>query len=217
MVEKKLKESVKEKEILLKEIHHRVKNNMQIISSLLNIQTRYLDDEESINVLKESQNRVKSMAMIHEKLYGSSDFNKIYFDDYIESLVWDLFYSYSIEKGTINPILEIDDVKLNIETSIPCGLIITELVSNSLKYAFPNQLKGELKVSLKNKDDHYKLIISDNGIGFPKNIDFKNTKSLGLELVNNLVEQIDGNIQLENSKGTKFKITFKELEYKERI
>jgi two-component sensor histidine kinase len=190
---------------------------MQIISSLLNIQTRYLDDEESINVLKESQNRVKSMAMIHEKLYGSSDFNKIYFDDYIESLVWDLFYSYSIEKGTINPILEIDDVKLNIETSIPCGLIITELVSNSLKYAFPNQLKGELKVSLKNKDDHYKLIISDNGIGFPKNIDFKNTKSLGLELVNNLVEQIDGNIQLENSKGTKFKITFKELEYKERI
>ena len=86
-----------------------------------------------------------------------------------------------------------------------------------MKYAFPNQLKGELKVSLKNKDDHYKLIISDNGIGFPKNIDFKNTKSLGLELVNNLVEQIDGNIQLENSKGTKFKITFKELEYKERI
>jgi PAS domain S-box-containing protein len=217
LTEKRLKESVKEKEILLKEIHHRVKNNMQIISSLLNIQTLYVDDDESINVLKESQNRVKSMAMIHEKLYGSKNFNKICFPDYIESVVWDLFYSYSIEKDTIIPLLDIDDIRLNIETSIPCGLIITELVSNCFKYAFPDNRKGELKVSLKIKQDYYVLTISDDGIGFPKNIDFNNTKTLGLELVNNLVNQIEGTIQLNTNLGTEFVIKFKELQYKERI
>ena len=216
--EKELKDSLREKEVLLQEIHHRVKNNMQIISSLLNIQTRYVDDEESVNILKESQNRVRSMAMIHEKLYRSKNFNKIYFADYIESLVWDLFYSYNIKKGTIIPVLDIDDIKLNIETSVPCGLIITELVSNSLKYAFPDQPKGELEVSLKTKGDQYELTISDDGVGFPVNIDFKNTDSLGLQLVNSLTDQIDGKIELTSApgKGTEFKIYFKELIYKER-
>ncbi len=212
-----LTNSIREKEVLLQEIHHRVKNNMQIISSLLNIQTRYVDDAEAVNVLKESQNRVKSMAMIHEKLYNSQSFNKIYFVDYIESLVWDLFYSYSIKKGTIKPVLDIDDVKLNIETSVPCGLIITELVSNCLKYAFPDGRQGELKVSLKIKDDYYELKISDNGIGFPENIDFKNTESLGLQLVNSLTDQIDGEIELDSTNGTEFKIRFQELVYKDRI
>ena len=216
--EDELKNSIREKEILLQEIHHRVKNNMQIISSLLNIQARYVDDNETVNVLKESQNRVKSMAMIHEKLYQSKNFNKIYFADYIESLVWDLFYSYSVEKGTIKPVLEIDDVKLNIETSVPCGLIIVELVSNSLKYAFPDKHKGELKVSLKSKGNYYVLTISDNGVGIPENVDFKNTDSLGLRLVNSLTDQIDGEIELKTSShGTEFKITFQELVYMERI
>ena len=215
--EKEIQDSLHEKEILLQEIHHRVKNNMQIISSLLSIQTRYIDDEESINVLKESQNRVKSLAMIHEKLYKSKNFNKIYLIDYIESLVWDLFYSYAIEKGRIKPILDIDDIKLNIETSVPCGLIITELVSNSLKYAFPDQREGVLKVSLKIKEDFYELSISDNGIGIPENIDFFNTDSLGLQLVNSLTDQIDGEIEFDRSNGTKFTITFKELVYKDRF
>jgi PAS domain S-box-containing protein len=214
--EKELKDSLREKEVLLQEIHHRVKNNMQIISSLMNIQTRYVDDAEAVNVLKESQNRVRSMAMIHEKLYRSKNFNKIYFAEYIESLVWDLFYSYSIRKGTVNPVLDIDDIKLNIETSVPCGLIITELVSNSLKYAFPDNLKGELKVCLKIIEDHYELTISDNGVGFPTNIDFKNTDSLGLQLVNSLTDQIDGEIELNSTHGTEFKIRFKELIYKDR-
>jgi PAS domain S-box-containing protein len=215
--EKEIQDSLHEKEILLQEIHHRVKNNMQIISSLLSIQTRYVDDEESINVLKESQNRVKSLAMIHEKLYKSKNFNKIYLIDYIESLVWDLFYSYAIEKGRIKPILDIDDIKLNIETSVPCGLIITELVSNSLKYAFPDQSEGVLNVSLKIKDDFYELCISDNGIGIPENIDFYNTDSLGLQLVNSLTDQIDGEIEFDRSNGSKFTITFKELVYKDRF
>ena len=215
--ENEIQDSLHEKEILLQEIHHRVKNNMQIISSLLSIQTRYVDDEESINVLKESQNRVKSLAMIHEKLYKSKNFNKIYLLDYIESLVWDLFYSYAIEKGRIKPILDIDDIKLNIETSVPCGLIITELVSNCLKYAFPDQSEGELMVSLKIIDDFYELTICDNGIGIPENIDFFNTDSLGLQLVNSLTDQIDGEIDFDRSNGTKFTITFKELVYKDRF
>jgi PAS domain S-box-containing protein len=215
--EKEIQDSLHEKEILLQEIHHRVKNNMQIISSLLSIQTRYVDDKESINVLKESQNRVKSLAMIHEKLYKSKNFDKIYLLDYIESLVWDLFYSYAIKKGRIIPILDIDDIKLNIETSVPCGLIITELVSNCLKYAFPNQKEGELKVSLKSIGNEYKLIISDNGIGIPENIDFFNTDSLGLQLVNSLTDQIDGKIEFNRDNGTEFKITFKELVYKDRF
>lgn len=212
-----LKDSIREKEVLLKEIHHRVKNNMQIISSLMNIQTRYLDDKESINVLKESQNRVKSMSMIHEKLYRSKKFDKVYFAEYIENLVWDLFYSYSIEKGKIEPILEIDDVKLNIETSVPLGLIITELVSNCLKYAFPGSLTGTLCVSLKDLGEKYELIIKDNGIGFPETIDYKNTDSLGLQLVNSLTDQIDGEIELIIGNGTEFRIVFTELIYKERI
>jgi len=212
-----LKNSIREKEVLLKEIHHRVKNNMQIISSLMSIQTRYLDDEESINVLKESQNRVKSMSMIHEKLYRSKKFDKVYFAEYIENLVWDLFYSYSIEKGKIEPILEIEDVKLNIETSVPLGLIITELVSNCLKYAFPCSLNGSLLVSLKNLGEKYELIIKDDGIGFPENIDYKNTDSLGLQLVNSLTDQIDGEIELNTCNGTEFRIIFTELIYRERI
>jgi len=215
--ENEIQDSLHEKEILLQEIHHRVKNNMQIISSLLSIQTRYVDDEESINVLKESQNRVKSLAMIHEKLYKSKNFNKIYLLDYIESLVWDLFYSYGIEKGRIKPILDIDDVKLNIETSVPCGLIITELVSNCLKYAFPDQREGKLEVSLKIVDDFYELTICDNGVGIPEDIDFFNTDSLGLQLVNSLTDQIDGKIEFDRSNGTKFTIIFKELIYKDRF
>ncbi len=209
--------SLKEKKNLLQEIHHRVKNNMQIISSLLNLQTQYVADEEAVSVLKESQNRVKSMAMIHEKIYLSDDLAHINFVDYIQSLVSNLFYSYSIEKGRINSILEVEDVNLNMETAVPCGLIISELVSNSLKYAFPDEMKGEILVSLKPMDDKYELIVSDDGIGLPKDLDFKNLDSLGLLLVQNLSNQIEGEMDVNNSPGTEFKIVFKELIYKERL
>ncbi len=213
-----IRASLKEKEILLQEIHHRVKNNMQIISSLLNLQKRYVDgDEVALDVLKESQNRVTSMAMIHEKLYQSNDFMHINIGNYVENLVTDLFYSYAIPKSKIIPIVDSDEIQLNIETSIPCGLIISELVSNSLKYAFPNERTGEIRLSIKVEDDGYHLTVSDNGIGLPENFDFKNTESLGLELVNNLVDQIDGTIKLDSSSGTKFNIKFQELEYKKRI
>ncbi|WP_321421617.1 PAS domain S-box protein [uncultured Methanobacterium sp.] len=213
-----LKCSLEEKEVLLKEIHHRVKNNMQIISSLLNLQKSYVtNNETAVDVLKESQNRVKSMAMIHEKLYLSTDLTQIDFENYIKSLVLDLFHTYAICKEQINITITVKDIMLNIETALPCGLIINELVSNSLKYAFPQGREGELKLSLKKFDDNYELIISDNGIGFPENLNYKKTNSLGLQLVNNLVSQIEGTISMNTNHGTEFKIIFKELNYQERM
>ena len=216
-VENNLKASLKDKEILLREIHHRVKNNMQIISSLLNLQTKYVNDEEAVNVLKESQNRVKSMAIIHEKLYQSKNLTNISFADYIQSLILNLFYSYNIDKTRIIPILKIEDISLNIETAVPCGLIISELISNSLKYAFPNHISGEIIISLKSLRDRYQLCICDNGIGLKEDIDFNNLKTLGLLLVTSLTEQIDGKLTIHREHGTQFEITFKELKYEERI
>ena len=213
----KIKKSLEEKEILLKEIHHRVKNNLQIISSLLALQTNYVDNDETKNVLYESQNRIKSMAIVHEMLYQSNDLVTINFSKYIESLVNDLFYSYGV-KSNIKIILDAEPVLLNIETAIPCGLIIIELVSNSLKYAFPDDMPGKIIVTLYSNDNTFELIISDNGTGLPESIDFKNVNSsLGLQLVNLLVKQLDGSIKLDKTEGTKFIIKFKELEYNKRL
>ncbi len=219
-----LKSSVNEKEILIKEIHHRVKNNMQIISSLLNLQSQHLTDDEKVarDVLKESQNRVKSMAMIHEKLYQSKDFTHIKFEDYVKRLLSDLFYSYNTKINQINLVVDVEDVDLNIETAVPCGLIISELFSNSMKYAFPEGRNGEIMVSLKKQEKkeqnlNFILTVSDDGVGLPSDFDFRNTRTLGLELVNNLTKQIDGTIELDRSHGTKFKIAFNELDYKKRL
>ena len=212
-----IKTSLNEKNILLQEIHHRVKNNMQIISSLLNLQTKYINDEEAVDILKESQNRVRSMAMIHEKLYQSKDLSHINFADYIQSLVSNLFYSYNTEKTYIKPIFEVENLSLNMDTAVPCGLIISELVSNSIKYAFPKGMNGEILVSLKFIDNKYELRISDNGIGMPANIDLNKLETLGLLLVTNLTEQIDGEITINRNHGTEFIIRFKEIKYKNRI
>jgi two-component sensor histidine kinase len=214
--EDEIKASLAEKDVLMREIHHRVKNNMQIVSSLLNLQTSYVEEEEAVNVLKESQNRVKSMAMIHEKLYQSHDLNHLNISNYIISLVTDLFSSYAIPQGQIKPIMDVEDANLNMETAVPCGLIISELISNSLKYAFPNGKKGEIHVTLKTKENRFHLTISDNGVGLPDDLDFQNTESLGLQLVNSLTNQLDGKIEVNRKHGTEFKITFKEAKYKER-
>lgn len=218
-MENAIKSSLNEKEILLKEIHHRVKNNMQIISSLLNLQKEYVDDFEAINVLQESQNRVKTMSIIHEKLYQSDDLTHINIKEYIEKLVNDLLYSYAVTN--VRQVLDIKEIKMNIETALPCGLIISELVSNSLKYAYESENNGsngnELKLSLAKIGDKFELRISDNGVGLPPNFDYKNTESLGLQLVNNLVDQLDGEIELKQNNGTEFRIVFKELHYKPRI
>jgi PAS domain S-box-containing protein len=211
-------ESLNEKEILIKEIHHRVKNNLQIISSLLDLQENYVkEDETAVNVLKESQNRVLSMAMIHEMLYQSKDLSNINFADYLRSLVSSLFHTYGVT-GRINMVINVDNVYLNVETSVPLGLITSELLSNSLKYAFPEDRKGEIVLSIISHKTDFELVISDNGIGFPEDVDFKNVESsLGLQLVNSLVNQLDGTIKLDRTNGTEFTIKFKELKYQERV
>ena len=215
--EKQIKQSLNEKEVLLKEIHHRVKNNLQIISSLLNLQSRYIEDENARGVFKESQNRIKSMALIHEKLYQSEDLTKIDFAEYIRSLTFHLFRSYSIDQSAVKLSINFEGVLFDIDTSIPCGLIINELISNSLKYAFPNGRKGKISVDLQLEEEKCVLIISDDGVGFPEGLDFQNTETLGLRLVNILVSQINGVITLDKCEGTSFKIEFTKLAYKERI
>ncbi|MGB3480051.1 MAG: histidine kinase dimerization/phosphoacceptor domain -containing protein [bacterium] len=211
--EDQLKASVKEKEILLKEIHHRVKNNLQIISSLLNLQSECFEDEKYRQSYRESQDRIKSMVLIHDKLYQSKDLANINTSDYINGLSRHLFESYNVRSDFIALKTDIEDIAMNIDTAIPCGLIINELISNALKYAFvkgSNDKKAEVKIQLcRDKGDSIELIVSDNGVGFPKNLDFRNTKSLGLQLVCALVDQLNGNINLDRNKGTAFTIKFK--------
>jgi two-component sensor histidine kinase len=216
LTETRLKASLNEKEVLLKEIHHRVKNNLQIISSLLNLQTGHSKNEEASQIIQESQNRIRAMALIHETLYQSRDLAKIDFAEYIHNLAYHLFISYNVSSVVIHLNVEVDDVFLSINTAIPCGLIINELVSNSLKYAFPRSLaenrknvRNEISIALnKEADEMLVLIISDNGVGLSPHIDYKNTTTLGLQLVNTLTEQLDGIIELQQQQGTTFKIVF---------
>jgi PAS domain S-box-containing protein len=214
--EEELKNSLAEKEVLLREIHHRVKNNMQIISSLLNLQIQYEDLDETISVLKESQGRIKSMAIIHEKLYQSSSLTNINFKEYIEKLILDIYYSYGILNGSIQSVLDIEDINLNIDTAIPLGLIINELITNSIKYAFPGNV-GKIMIKLESNHDQLELTIADNGTGISEELVLETSKTLGLQLVNSLINQLDGRLELDTSRGTKFKIIFKELEYETRI
>ncbi|OPY28717.1 MAG: DNA-binding transcriptional regulator BasR [Methanobacterium sp. PtaU1.Bin242] len=215
--EESLKKSLQEKEVLLREIHHRVKNNMQIISSLFNLESTYTTNIEEKKIFEDSQNRVKSMAMIHEKLYQSHDLAKIDFADYIKSLASVLFSSYGVStdiKLTIN----VEDVLFDIETAVPCGLIVNELLTNSIKHAFPRDRNGEIIIKLHRDDEeNFILTVSDNGVGFPEGLDFKNTDTLGLQLVDTLVRQLEGTIELNKKDGTEFIVTFKELFYKKRM
>ena len=211
-VEKQIKDSLREKEVLLKEIHHRVKNNLQIISSLLNLQSRYIKDKQTLEMLRESQNRIRAMALVHEKLYQSKDLTKVNLAEYLQKEVADLFRSYGVSSEAIKLKIDTDDVFLNIDTAIPCGLIINELVSNSLKHAFPDGREGEIRIEVRSEGDgQFTLIVGDNGVSFPKDLDFRNTETLGLQLVTTLVAQLGGTIELERDGGTTFKIKFSEI------
>lgn len=202
--------SLKEKEVMLQEIHHRVKNNMQVISSLLNLQSRHILDSNALTIFKESQNRVRSMALVHEKLYRSGDLSKIDFSEYIHSLVSGLYRSYGTNPANIQLNTHVESVALGIDLAVPCGLIINELVSNSLKHAFPNGQIGKIDISLtQSKNQMVHLVVSDSGVGIPDDIDFKRTESLGLHLVVILVEdQLRGTIDLKKEKGSRFEVTF---------
>jgi len=207
--EQQLKDEVEQKELLIREINHRVKNNFAIVSSLLNIQKQNIQDEDIRIIFDEAQNRIDSIALVHKKLYSSSDLAHIDFSDYITSLIHQLHSSFELQRGNIELDLHIKDVTLDISKAIPCGLIINELITNAFKHAFAEGKKGKITVIMDYKDKaKIKLVIANDGKPFPADIDFRNTQSLGLQLVTSLVDQIEGEIELDRSKGTKFTIIF---------
>jgi len=215
--EDRLQLSLQEKDVLLREVHHRVKNNMQVISSLLNLQSRHVQDPRVLEMFKESQRRIRSMALIHERLYQSSDFSHIEFAKYLRNLATHLFHSYQIDASRVKLKIEAEEVHLNINTAIPCGLIVNELISNALKHGFPDNQGGELSIDLRREaGDGYRLRVRDDGVGFPEALDFRRTETLGMQIVNTLVSQIDATIELARDKGTEFTIHFQELKYEQR-
>lgn len=207
---KEVEESLKSKEMLLKEIHHRVKNNLMIISSLLNLQSRYITDKTSLDIFKESQNRTRSMALIHERLYQTNNLKQIDFGDYIQRLSKELFQTYGTDVTDIDLKINVENILLDINTAIPLGLISNELITNSLKHAFPNGIGGEILVNFHSINGNYEFTVKDDGVGFPEDMNYKELDSLGLQIINNLTDQIDGKISLTQSQGTEFKITFQE-------
>ena len=209
--EEQIKAQLREKEVLLQEIHHRVKNNLQIISSLIKLQSKHIKDEEVLELLKDTRNRVQSMAVIHDRLYKSENFSRVDFAEYLQSLADHLFSSYGTDSKAIKLHVKVKDVSLDINTAIPCGLILNEIISNSLKHAFPDGRKGKIKIVMKSlKKNEIELTVSDNGIGIPDDVDFRETESLGLHLVSILAEdQLRGKIKLDKTKGTRFQIKFK--------
>lgn len=205
--EAEIRESLQEKEILLQEIHHRVKNNLQIISSLLDLQSQQIKELTILEMFRDSHSRVKSMALVHENLYQSKNYAQVNFKDYIQSLTNHLFKVYGIHTDRINLELDLDELTLNIDTAIPCGLMINELISNALKYAFPNQQKGTISITLHGGEGKpYTIIIKDNGIGLPLNWEIQSANTLGLQLVQILAQQIEGTLEVNGYGGAEFKL-----------
>jgi len=223
--QQQMQDALREKEVLLREIHHRVKNNLQVISSLLNLQAGAIRDAAALEMLKESQNRVRSMALVHEQLHRSRDLSRICFSDYARNLTASLFCSYGIDSSAIALELRIADAFLPIDVAVPCGLIIQELVSNSLKHAFPAGRRGSITISLQPDGSHpeqdsecaaarWSLTISDDGVGLPPGVDPETSNSLGLRLVRILTDQLSGGVHRTEGSGTGFRIEF-EIERRE--
>ncbi len=206
--EEQIKSSLKEKEVLIKEIHHRVKNNLQVVSSLLFLQSQTVKDEGTRRILEESRTRVKSMAFIHKQLYQSRNLAHIDFAPYVRSLTKNLLTSYRTNGNAVTMEVQVDDIFLALDAAIPCGLIINELVSNALKHAFSKDLAGHIKIDLRREQQKYILIVTDNGIGLPPDVDVQTTETLGLQLVAALVQQLEGSLEIERNSGTAFKISF---------
>lgn len=210
-MEEALRASVREKEVLIKEVHHRVKNNMQIISSILNLQSGSIRDPGARECLAECQNRIRSMALVHEKLYRSGNLSRIDFAEYLRSLSAALFHSCRTDAERVRLDFEAADVSLDVNTAIPCGLVANELIINALKHGFPAGRSGRLRVGLDAIGGRrFRMVVADNGVGFPKDLDFRMTETLGLQLVTLLVDQLDGTIELDMAGGTSFTVTFPE-------
>lgn len=206
-----LKAALQEKEMLLKEVYHRVKNNLQVVSSLINLQAGNVKNEATVDLLKQSADRIKAMALLHEKLYHSKDLARIDFNEYIRSLVDHLLFGYGTRSGKINIDMKIDNVFLDVDTAIPCGLIVNELVSNALKHAFPGDRPGEIGITFTHAQDQFMLAIADNGIGLPADLDFKKSTSLGLQLVDSLTNQLMGQMSLDRENGSTFTLRFNKI------
>lgn len=206
--EQEIVDSLKEKEVLLKEIHHRVKNNLQVISSILNLQSSFVHDEKILDVLQESRNRIRSMAIIHENLYRTTNFSSINFTSYILNLATNLVASYRISESKVELKYDMDQLDLVLDQAIPCGLLVNELITNAIKYAFPDENKGHIVISLKEKKDRIFLSIKDDGVGLPDDFEIESSDTLGLQLVLTLVEQLDGELKFNKTEGTEFLINF---------
>ncbi len=208
-IEEQLRTSLQEKEVLLKEVHHRVKNNLQMVSSLLSLQADSIHDPDILKPFIDSQQRVKTMALIHEKLYQSNNLAKINFAEYIQDLVDEVFQSYTAKTSAISHNVEVENVELAVDVAISCGLIVNELVSNAIKYAFQNQKSGEIKISFASqKMTQYILTVTDNGAGMPEDVDFRHSASLGLQIVCALTRQLRGTIKLDCTAGSAFSLEF---------
>lgn len=201
-IEQQIREALKEKEVLLQEVHHRVKNNLQVISSMLNLQRRFISDPLMLNILEESQNRISTMSFIHESLYQNSDFSSISFSSYLERLTNNLIHSYSKISCEVELVSCLDNVYINLKQAIPCGLIVNELVSNCLKYAFVGKEHGKLTLRVEEKDNELEIEVSDDGVGLPEGFSFESNDSLGVYLVQALTEQLDGVLIVNNNSTT---------------
>lgn len=208
-----IEESLKEKEVLLKEIHHRVKNNLQVISSILNLQSSFVTDENTLEILQESRNRIRSMAIIHENLYRTEDFSSINFSVYLENLTTNLIASYRINEEVVLE-TQLDEVDLVLDQAIPCGLLVNELITNALKYAWKHGEKGTIAIRLFQEDTHIHLYIFDDGVGLPFNYNETKPETLGLQLVETLIEQLDGELEVKIENGTKYFIKFENIKNK---
>ncbi len=215
--EDRLQASLREKEILLQEIHHRVKNNMQVISSLLNLQSKHLSDPAAVEMFRECQHRIRTMALVHESLYKSSDLSKIEFGSYLRSLASHLLHFNEVDTRRIGLETALEEVYLDIQTAIPTGLIANELLSNAMKHAFPGKRSGTIELALRPlPEGSYLLSVKDDGIGFPEGIDVRKTESLGLQIVSSLVDQVDGRLEILRENGTEFRVVFEPPRYPRR-
>jgi two-component sensor histidine kinase len=207
--QQQLRQSLAEKEALLKEIHHRVKNNLQIVSSLLYLQEGAMQEPKGVELLRESQNRVKSMALIHEQLYGTDDLAKIDFGSYVHSLAANLFDAYAIDPASLRLAIHADDISLEVDMAVPCGLIINELVSNAIKHAFPSGTIGTIEIMIRVKGTgQMEIVVADDGVGLASKTDPSESPTLGLRLINTLTAQLDGQLNVDTGKGTRFSIIF---------
>jgi two-component sensor histidine kinase len=214
-----LQSSLKEKEVLLQEVHHRVKNNMQVVISLINLQCETIENKHICDLFNKTVDRINSMALVHQQLYKSKDFSKVDITGYVKSIVENLYVSHSVEPSKITLKIDKSDISLSLDSTISCGLIINELITNSLKYAFPDNRRGEIRVGFEYLGDgRLEMRVSDDGVGMPASSVHRDTDTLGLQIVKALAEyQLGGTIALDNTKGTKFLIRFKEPSHVEIV